>query len=270
MTTPDFTETPLDKLVSLEGRTAVVTGGARGIGLAIAKRLMEAGANIVIADKDENGCMKSALSELNTNGHEAIGFKYDTRSREEMEQAADHAEKHFGSLDIWVNDAGIYPSTPVMKISEKEWDAVIDTNVSGVFHGARAAIPHMKKKGGVILNISSVTGLNGSEEYAHYSSSKFAVRGMTATLAKELGEHNIRVVAIAPTLIETPGVHEHKKEMDKKAGEDTFKHHAEEIPLGRIGQPDDVARAALFLASDMAAFVTGTTLVVDGGNLALG
>lgn len=271
MSIPDFSHKPLEKLISLEGRAAVITGGARGIGLAIAKRLMEAGADILIADKDENDCLKSALRELRYEGHDAVAMKCDTRDMEDMKRAADEAEERFGRLDIWVNDAGIYPSTPVEEISEREWHEVIETNITGVFHGAKAAIPHMKEHGGgVILNISSVTGLNGSEEFAHYSASKFAVRGMTATLAKELGEHNIRVVAVAPTLIETPGVHEHKEEMDEKVHGDTFKKHAEEIPLGRIGQPDDIARAALFLCSDMAAFVTGTTLVVDGGNLALG
>jgi NAD(P)-dependent dehydrogenase (short-subunit alcohol dehydrogenase family) len=265
MTIQDFSNTPLDKLISLEGRAAVVTGGARGIGLAIAKRLSEAGADIVIADKDENGCMQNALKSLQHNGISAIGLKHDARDKEAMNHAAEQAIHQFGHLDIWVNDAGIYPMSPFLKLKDEVLDDVIDTNIKGVMYGSRAAATHMPKKGGVILNLASVAGFTGDEEMVHYNASKFAVRGITASLAKELGEKNIRVVAIAPTLIETPGTHEEIDNFKKEA-----KETVEEIPLGRIGQPDDVARAALFLVSDLAAFVSGTTLVVDGGNLALG
>jgi NAD(P)-dependent dehydrogenase (short-subunit alcohol dehydrogenase family) len=264
MTAPDLSKKPLEKLISLEDRTAVVTGGARGIGLAIAKRLMEAGANVVIADKDENDCLKSALKDLKQDGKEAHGLKYDARNEADMQKAADYAVDHFGHLDIWVNDAGIYPVSPLLELKEKTLNDVIDTNIKGVMYGSRAAATHMDK-GGVILNLASVAGFAGDEEMAHYNASKFAVRGITASLAKELGEKNIRVVAIAPTLVDTPGIHE---EMDNPKKE--IKETAKEIPLGRVAVPDDIARAAVFLVSDMAAYITGTTLVADGGNLALG
>jgi NAD(P)-dependent dehydrogenase (short-subunit alcohol dehydrogenase family) len=270
MSVADFSKTPLEDLVSLEGRTAVITGGARGIGLAIAKRLAEAGANIVIADKDENGCLPKAVDAVKTDGKEVLGLQFDTRDPEAMKRTAERAVDEFGGIDIWVNDAGIYPFAPVMDLKQETWDRVIDTNITGVFNGSRAAIPHMMKKGGVILNLASVAGFQGEEKMAHYNTSKFAVRGLTGAMAQELGEHNIRVVGIAPTLVETPGIHEQKKELDKDAGEDVFKQYAEEIPLKRIGQPDDVARVALFLVSDMAAFVSGTTVVVDGGSTAFG
>jgi NAD(P)-dependent dehydrogenase (short-subunit alcohol dehydrogenase family) len=260
----------ISELVSLKGKTAVVTGGARGIGLAICQRFMEAGANLLIADIDYGNCLDQAISRLRTDGREPFALRLDTRNADEMEHAADQAFQQFGTLDIWVNDAGIYPATPAFDISKKEWGKVISTNVTGVFHGAISAARHMREKGGVIINLSSVAGLNGSEGFAHYCASKYAVRGLTAALAKEFGEYNIRVIAIAPTLIKTPGVKEHKKEMDEMMGGDSFKKEVSQIPLGRIGHPDDVARVALFAASDLAAFVSGTTLVVDGGNLSLG
>ncbi|MDE3059870.1 MAG: SDR family oxidoreductase [Pseudomonadota bacterium] len=266
----DLTDAPISQLISLRGRTAVVTGGARGIGLAIARRLSEAGANLVIADKDE-AAWRDALEHLATRENDIIGVTCDAREEGSIERAAEEADGRFGRLDIWVNDAGIYPSTPVMEISKDEWENVIHTNVRGVFNGARAAIPRMTNNGGgVILNLASVTGFHGSPGFAHYSASKFAVRGLTATLAKEMAKDNIRVLALAPTLIKTPGVEKNKPDMDKMAHGDVIKQHAKEIPLGRVGVPDDIARVALFAVSDLAAFMTGTTIVIDGGALAMG
>ncbi|MCE3232747.1 MAG: Short-chain dehydrogenase/reductase, family, partial [Rickettsiaceae bacterium] len=270
MAIADFSNASIQNLISLEGRTAIITGGARGIGLAIAKRLMEAGANIVIADIDTGNCLDGALKQLESEQNSAMAFKFDTREMEEMENAAQQAIDKFGRLDIWINDAGIIPSAKATEITQAEWNEVIDINITGVFNGSQAAIPHLKKHGGVILNLSAIEGLIGSQGFIHYSASKYAVRGLTATLAKELGEYNIRAVAIAPTITETPGIHEYKAEMDVLAHGDIFKQKAKQIPLGRIGHPDDIARAALFLVSDMASFISGTTLVVDGGHLSLG
>lgn len=141
---------------------------------------------------------------------------------------------------------------------------MIDINIKGVIHGSQSAALRMKK-GGVILNLASVAGFRGDDEMVHYNATKFAVRGITAGLAKEFGKQNIRVVAVAPTLVDTPGVHETFPDIKKE-----IKETAQRLPLGRVSVPDDIARAALFLVSDLAAFVTGTTLVVDGGNLLLG
>ena len=261
----DYTNTPIRELISLQNRTAVVTGGARGIGLAIAKRLAEAGANIMIVDIDMGNCLEEALVELRKIKKNTLGLQYDTRDQEAMKDAAAQAAAKFGGLHIWVNDAGIYPESPFEKLSEETWKDVTDTNINGVYNGARAAIPYLKKAGGVILNLASISGIQGDEGMAHYNTTKFAVRGLTAGLAKDLGKHNIRVVAIAPTLVDTPGVHEEvpnfrkeKKEMEKN------------IPLGRISVPDDIARIALVLVCDLSAYVSGTTFVVDGGNLSLG
>lgn len=264
MAIQDFSKTALAELVSLKGRTAVVTGGARGIGLAIAKRLAEAGANIVIADIDVGDCLKQAMAELKKFNPKAMDYRLDTRSADDMERAAESAIEQFGRLDIWVNDAGIYPQKEFLELEDQLLDEVLDINVKGVVHGSQSAARRMKK-GGVILNLASVAGFRGSSEMVHYNASKFAVRGLTAGLAKEFGKQHIRVVAVAPTLVDTPGVHETFPDIKKE-----IKETAEHLPLGRVALPDDIARAALFLVSDLAAFVTGTTLVIDGGNLVLG
>lgn len=265
MAIQDFSKRSVEKLISLEGRTAVITGGARGIGLAIAHRLAEAGANIVIADMDKGNCLDQSVAQLKkAENAKVTALKLDACSQKGMERAAQEAEKRYGSLDIWVNNAGIYPEVPFLKLEEETLDEVIDTNVKGVFHGSRAAAKYMKK-GGVILNLASVAGFQGTEEMTHYNASKFAVRGITASLAKELGEKNIRVLAIAPTLVDTPGVHEEVKNLKKE-----MKETAQKLPLGRVSVPDDIARVALMLVSDIAAFMTGTTVVVDGGDMSLG
>lgn len=266
MPIPDLSKSALPDLISLRGKTAVVTGGARGIGLAIARRLGEAGANLVIADIDAGNCLKKSLAQLRRNRNSQVaGFTFDARDAADMARAAQESVERFGGLDIWVNNAGIYPEVAFLKLGKETLDDVIDTNIKGVIHGARAAAAHMRKKGGVILNLASVAGYKGTEEMTHYTASKYAVRGITASLAKELGSRNIRVVGIAPTLVDTPGIYEQSKDVQKDMRETK-----ERIPLGRISVPDDVARMALALVSDLAAFVTGTTLVVDGGDMSLG
>lgn len=182
-----------------------------------------------------------------------------------MERAAEEALERFGRLDIWVNDAGIYPTKKFLELEDELLDEVIDINIKGVIYGARSAASRMQKKGGVILNLASVAGFKGTDEMAHYNASKFAVRGITASLAKEFGKNNIRVVAIAPAMVDTPGVHEQSEHPRKE-----IKEAAENSPLGRVSVPDDIARIALVLVSDLAAYVTGTTFVVDGGDMVLG
>lgn len=265
MAVADVSEASIVELISLKGKNAVITGGARGIGLAIGRRLAEAGANIVIADIDVGGRLQAAVKELSGMGVKAFGFPLDTRDSDDMERAAQEAEERLGGVDIWVNDAGIYPTQAFLEIEEAMLDEVIGINIKGVMNGARSAGLRMQRKGGVILNLASVSGFVGTAEMAHYNASKFAVRGLTAALAKEWGGKNIRVVAIAPTLVDTPGAHEQIENFEKEAEK-----QKKDIPLGRISVPDDIARIALVLVSDLAAYVTGTTFVVDGGNLALG
>lgn len=260
----DFSETSIEKLISLKGRSAVITGGARGIGFTIAKRLAEAGARIVIADIDVGNCLKKSVTDLKKKT-KVKGILLDSQSARDMERAAKTAIKEFGSLDIWINNAGIYPSEKLTDLTEDMLTNVFDTNIKGVMYGSKAAASRMKENGGVILNLASVSGYQGEEGMVHYNATKFAVRGITAGLAKELGAKNIRVVAIAPTLVDTPGVHEQTENLKKE-----FKKTAARLPLGRVSVPDDIARIALVLVSDLSAFVTGTTFVVDGGDMALG
>jgi NAD(P)-dependent dehydrogenase (short-subunit alcohol dehydrogenase family) len=178
-----------------------------------------------------------------------------------------------GSLDIWVNNAGIYPVTPLFELGDAEWREVNAVNLDGTFYGCREAARHMVDRGGggVIINIESMAAFRGRAGCAHYSASKHGVSGLTKSLAVELGPRGVRVLAIAPTLAETPGVHARRAAAAGAGGQMTTSLEQKvvaAIPLGRTAQPDDVARVALFCASDLAAFVTGTTVFADGGHSA--
>jgi len=270
MSVPDVSARRIGELISLAGRGAVVTGGAMGIGYAIARRLAEAGASVVLADVADPQEPARVLS-VETGGT-VIGAHLDVADAAEIVSAAAEAERVLGRLDIWVNNAGIYPSTPVLDMTDDDWDRVLAVNLRGSFIGAREAARRMVDagRGGVIINIASTAGFKASGPgVAHYVSSKHAVIGLTKSLAVELGPHGIRVLGVAPTLIETPGI-EAGREAFRRAGLgemiDTF---AQRLPLGRVGVPDDVARVALFCASDLAMFMTGSTLLADGGDVAL-
>lgn len=265
MTAPDLFDRPLEELISLKGKVAVITGGARGIGRAIARRLHEAGAKIAIVDKRE-------LHETGDGEEGYKGYIADVRDSEAVEQAAEQIVRDLGAIDIWVNDAGIFPPKPFFELTDEDWADVLDTNLTGTFYGTRAAAKRMKAqgRGGVIVNLASISGYKGEEQYAHYCASKFGVRGFTAAAAKELAPHDIRVVAVAPTLIDTPGIWEYKEEMDELSGKDVFADYRETLPLGRPGTPDDVGRVVLFAVSGLAAFVTGSTIQADAGELVLG
>lgn len=263
----DVSQSPLTDLISLAGRTAVVTGGAAGIGRAICSRLAEAGATLVIGDLDEAKAIETA-AEFTAQGGNHIGAKLDVNDHASVSALADLAVSKTGRLDIWVNNAGIYPSRPVLEIADTEWDLVLDLNLRGTFFGAKEAGLRMEPNHGVIVNIVSTAAFNASNgaNPAHYVASKHAVAGLTKSLAVELGAKGIRAVGVAPTLTETPGVAAKRKE---GAGvDDALIKYGAALPLGRLGLPDDIARVVLFAASDFAAFVTGTIIPVDGGDLA--
>ncbi len=261
----DVAATPLTQLLALTGRVAVVTGGARGIGQACCARLAEAGAAVVVADVDEIAARETAT----TIGERAIAFRADVREPGSMRTLAEHALRTAGRLDVWVNAAGIYPATPILDLDDDAWDEVLEVNLRGTFAGAREAARVMAGEGagGVIVNVSSTAAYRvDGMGVAHYVASKFGVRGLTQSLAVELGPHRIRVLAVAPTVTLTPGL-EAQRERLESAGF-ALDQLGPELPLGRIAVADDVARVVVFCASDLSLMMTGSTLVVDGGALA--
>ena len=272
MQAPDVSSRALAQLISLEGRTAGVTGGARGNGQAIVRRLAEAGADVLIADLNKAGAEEAAETIARESGQRVIGTELDVTSSTSIAAAAGRAVTELGGIDIWVNNAGIYPSTPLLEMTDEQWDKVLDVNLRGTFIGAREAGRRMVAAGhgGVIINLASTAGYRAAGPgIAHYVSSKHGVRGLTKSLAVELGPHGIRVLALAPTLIDTPGIAEGQAAFKAAGMGDVLEQLAQREPLGRAGVPDDVARVALFCASDLAALMTGSTLLVDAGDVAL-
>lgn len=263
---PDFTDRPVADLLSLAGRVGVVTGAARGIGRAIAGRLAEAGATVVIADID--GAEAAAEGIGGATGR-LRGWPLDITDRGAVDRFVERVIGEFGRLDIWVNNAGVFtPAAPVLDMPDEAWDRVLDINLNGAFTGSRAAARAMVAggRGGVIINIASVSGYRGRAGLSHYSSSKHAVRGLTRSLAVELGRHGIRVLGIAPTMVATEGTDAAQRSAGPRLhATDVYS----QLPLGRAGVPDDIARVALFAASDLAALMTGSTLAVDAGQMSL-
>ena len=270
MAISDVSDRSLEDLLSLEGRVAVVTGGAVGIGLAIARRLAEAGASVVIGDIQDTDAPAAALA--SETGVDVLGTHLDVADTSSIVACADLATDRLGRLDIWVNNAGIYPSAPLLELTDDDWDRVLDVNLRGTFVGAREAAKRMVAggHGGVIVNIASTAGYQAAGPgVAHYVSSKHGMLGLTKSLAVELGPLVIRALAVAPTLIETPGI-EAGREAFRAAGlGDILDSYADKLPLGRVGVSDDVARAVLFAVSDLAMFMSGSTLLVDGGDIAV-
>ena len=264
----DVSSNSIAELVSLAGRTAVITGGAQGLGKAIARRLAEAGANVVIGDIKADLVQTAAedLAKVGSGG--AVGVHMDVSDTTSVTAVADFAVERFGSIDIWVNNAGIFPSVRIPEMSDELWDRVFDVNTRGTFVGAREAARRMiaAGKGGVIVNIVSTAGFKGvAPGLAAYVSSKHAVRGMTKQMALELAPQGIRVLGVAPTYCVTEG------NIEAAQQNPNMTNSTAEIPvmlnsrLGRVGVPDDIARAVLFCASDMSIFMTGSTLLVDAG-----
>lgn len=271
MAIADVSDKRIAELVSLEGKVAAVTGGARGIGFAIAKRFAEAGADVVIGDLDKTDA-EQAAGRLLEYGHRAFGAELDAHDEMSIVAFAERTRLELGTIDIWVNNAGIYPSVPLLDMTEAQWDKVLDLNLKGTFLGSREAAKWMiaDGHGGVIVNLASTAGYKAAGPgIAHYVASKHGVRGLTKSLAVELGRYGIRVLALAPTLIETPGIEEGRAAFKAAGLGDIIDSISAREPLGRAGVPDDVARVALFCASDLSMLMTGSTLAVDAGDLAL-
>jgi NAD(P)-dependent dehydrogenase (short-subunit alcohol dehydrogenase family) len=262
----DVSDKRVDELLSLAGRRAVVTGGARGLGRAIGRRFAEAGASLVIGDRDAEGARTAAEAIAGECGTAATGVALDVTDGASIARCAQHVIETLGGIDIWVNNAGIFPTTRATEMSDDAWDAVLDVNLRGVFIGCREAARTMiaASHGGVIINVASTAGFRGTGPgLAHYVASKHGVTGLTRQLALEFGPAGIRVLGIAPSVIVTEGVKASRAQTQAVGGQaPSF-----QCVLGRLGVPDDIARVALFCASDMSVYMTGATLPVDAGLL---
>jgi 2-deoxy-D-gluconate 3-dehydrogenase len=255
--------------LDLKGKAAIVTGGAKGIGRGIAYRLAEAGAKVLIADIDEETAQKTA-QELVAKGWSAEAVKIDVSSEEDVKRMIDTCKEKFGSVDILVNNAGIFPSEPVAQMTVEDFEKVLHVNLRSVFLTTKHSSEIMKQQGGgKIINITSIDALHPSMVgLAHYDASKHGVWGFTKNSALELAEHKIWVNAIAPGGIATPGVaaagSQGASTEQLDSATEAFR---AKIPMHRLGEPDEIGMVALFLASDMSSYMTGSQIVVDGGAL---
>ena len=246
----------------LENKVALISGGARGIGAAQAKLFAQEGAKVVIGDLlDEEG--RKTEAEINETGAECLFVHLDVTDEESWRQAVAAAVGRFGKLDVLVNNAGIYRTHRVEETTSEEWDLIFDINAKGVFLGTKQAIPEMRKAaGGSIINMSSIAGLIGSLDQSAYNASKGAVRLLTKSTAIQYAGEGIRANSIHPGTVESPMTADLLSEGYYRQD------RIDKTPLGRLGQPEDVAYGALYLASDESSFVTGSELVIDGGRLA--
>ena len=252
--------------ISLAGKTALISGGASGIGLACARIFAQAGAQVVLFDKDKAKGQK-ALQEFNTSPPSIIFIPGDVTSAADCQAAADEAQKITGNIDILVNNAGVIIRKSILETSEKEWNEVVEVSLKGTFLLSRAVIPVMKAYGGgAIINIGSGWGLKGGPQAAAYCAAKGGIVNLTRAMAIDHGPDNIRVNCLCPGDVDTPLLRQEAQQLG--VDESRFLHEAAARPLARIGQPEDIALAALFLASNLSPWITGAVLVVDGGGLA--
>ena len=244
----------------LEGKVAIITGASRGIGSGIAKVFAEQGANVAFTYSSSVESALALENELNSLGIKAKGYKSNAADFNEAQKLIDDVIAEFGTIDVLINNAGITKDNLLMRMSEEDFDKVIEINLKSVFNMTKAVQKIMlKNRKGSIVNMSSVVGVKGNAGQANYAASKAGMNGFTKSIALELGSRNIRCNAIAPGFIET--------EMTAKLNEDVVKGWREAIPLKRGGTPEDVANVCVFLASDMSAYVTGQVINVDGGML---
>ena len=244
--------------MGLMGKCAVVTGASRGIGRAIALELASQGANVVVNYSGNASHAQKVVEQIESDGGKAIAVQANVADTESVQQLMKTAIETFGSLDILVNNAGITRDNLIMRMKDDEWDDVIDTNLKGVFLCTKAVTRQMmKQRAGRIVNISSVVGTAGNAGQANYVAAKAGVIGLTKTTAQELASRNILVNAIAPGFITT--------EMTDKLPEELKEAMLKQIPLAKLGQPEDIAKAVSFLVSDGANYITGQTLHINGG-----
>lgn len=244
--------------MKLNNKIAIVTGGSRGIGFATVERFLQEGATVILTASSPTTAQK-AVDRLKEKYPSAkvSGISPDLTDLESVRASFHNIAEQYGAIDILVNNAGVSESTPLDAYTEDLFDRVMDLNVKGVFNATRAAVEHMEKRGaGVILNTSSMVSLTGQPSGLAYPTSKFAVNGMTVSLARELGPKGIRVNAVAPGIIET--------DMMKAVPKEVIEPMIQRIPLKRLGQPEDIANAFVFLASEEASYITGVILSVDG------
>lgn len=266
MAIADVSDKSIAELVSLKGRVAVVTGGAQGLGRAMVNRLAEAGASVLILDLKSEQAEAAARAVSEATGSRVMAAGVDVTDTASLVAAADRAVSELGGLDVWVNNAGLYPNVPLLEVDEADWDKVMAVNLRGVFVGAREAARRMiaAGRGGVIINVVSTAGFKGvAPGVTSYVTSKHGVRGMVKQMALELAPHDIRVLGVAPTFCTTEGNMAALAQLPERVREEISATMSS--LLGRVGVPDDIARAVLFCASDMSMFMTGSTLLVDAG-----
>ncbi len=244
-------------MAALDGKIALVTGAARGIGQAIADQLAAAGSDVALCDLQTEWLAETAAL-VTAAGRRALCYAVDVSNAEAVQSAVNAVEKDFGRIDILVNNAGVTKDNFLVRMTEQDWDQVLDINLKGTFLFTKAVCRSMmKQRSGAIVNVASIIGLIGNAGQCNYAASKAGVIALTKSTAKELASRGIRVNAVAPGFIKT--------KMTDKLSEDIRKKMLEAIPLGRFGEPADVAQVVLFLASDAAAYVTGQVVTVCGG-----
>ena len=246
-------------MFDLNDKVAIITGASQGIGRTMATVFAESGANVICVARSEDK-IKELSSEIENKGGRAIPIACDIGDGNAFSNTIKSVVDQFGKLDILINNAGITRDALLMRMNESQWDEVIQTNLKGAFFGMKAAIrPMMKNKFGRIINITSIVGLTGNPGQANYAASKAGLIGMTQSIAKEVGSRGITVNCIAPGWIDT--------EMTEELPENSKRDLLDRIPIGKIGKPENIAHAAVFLASDEASYITGQTITVDGGRV---
>ena len=246
-------------MFDLNNKVAIITGASQGIGRTIALVFAKSGANVICIARSESK-IKELYLEITDQGGQASPIACDVGDGDAYANAIKSVANEYGKLDILINNAGITRDALLMRMNDTQWDEVLNTNLKGAFHGMKSAIrPMMKNKYGRIINISSIVGLTGNPGQANYAASKAGLIGMTQSIAKEVGTRGITVNCIAPGWIDT--------EMTVDLPDNSRKDLLDRIPIGKIGKPEDIAHAAVFLASDEASYITGQTITVDGGRV---
>lgn len=242
----------------LDGKVALITGAARGIGKQIALKFASEGADIAFTDLVMNDDMKQTISDIAALGHKVQGYASNAANFEETHDVVAKIKEDFGHIDILVNNAGITKDGLMLKMTEAQWDAVIAVNLKSAFNFIHATIPYMmRQRSGSIINMSSVVGVHGNAAQCNYSASKAGLIALAKSIGQEMGKKGIRANAIAPGFIDTP--------MTQALPEEIRKEWVERIPLRRAGTPEDIANVATFLASDLSSYVSGQVIQVDGG-----